>query len=391
MPGYYDRDHLAHFGSIAEGSPRLAAKFFDWYGEVFAEGALCQREKALIALAVSHAVQCPYCIEAYTGESLKHGSDIDFGSLTRHMIKTLKKHPNFELLLGHSVENLKQQTSGHWNVSIKDRHTDALRTIDAGFVFVGAGGGALPLLQKTGLPESRGYGGFPVSGQWLVCSNPDVIKQHSAKVYGKAPLGAPPMSIPHLDTRIINGKTALLFGPFAGFSTKFLKSGSPLDLFASFKPGNMKSMLAAGLDNMDLTRYLIGEVMQSHQQRVNALRRLYPGARKIDWSLATAGQRVQIIKQCENRGGKLEFGTEIVTAGDGSLAALLGASPGASTAVDTMIGVIENCLGKKISAPDWQQRLREMVPSYGASLIDNAELLRSVRQRTLNTLGLEKT
>lgn len=322
---------------------------------------------------------------------VSYGTDVDFGALTRAMVEALKKHPNFTLMLDCPVKNLRQLKNRRWRVEVMDETSSTMKSINAGFVFLGAGGATLPLLQKSNIPEGRGYGGFPVSGQWLVCNNPDVIRQHCAKVYGKAPLGAPPMSIPHLDMRIINGKPALLFGPFAGFSTKFLKTGSPLDLFASFKPGNIKSMLAAGLDNMDLTRYLIGEVLQSHQQRVSALSRLYPAAREIDWSLATAGQRVQIIKQCENRGGKLEFGTEIVTASDGSLAALLGASPGASTAVDAMLGVIENCLGKKISTPEWQQRLREMVPSYGASLIDNAELLHRVRQRTLNTLELKKT
>ena len=311
---------------------------------------------------------------------VQYGTDVDFGALTRNMVESLKKHSNFELLLGQPVEDLKQQPNGRWRVHMGDG-----KRIDAGFVFLGAGGGALPLLQKSGIPESKGYGGFPVSGQWLVCNNPDIARQHYAKVYGKAPLGAPPMSVPHLDTRIIAGKPALLFGPYAGFTTRFLKRGSFLDLIASVKRDNLKSMLVAGRDNMDLTRYLIGEVFQSHKERVDALRRFFPEAKESEWTLANAGQRVQVIKH-----GKLEFGTEVVTAADGSLAALLGASPGASVAVQAMMNIIERCFKERMQDAGWQQRIKEMIPSYGESLIENADLLRTVRSRTLSTLGLSQ-
>jgi malate dehydrogenase (quinone) len=311
---------------------------------------------------------------------VKYGTDVDFGALTRSMVASLQKQANFELLLNQPVDSLKQQPDGRWRVRMGNG-----KTFDAGFVFLGAGGGALPLLQKSGIPESKGYGGFPVSGQWLVCNNPDIAKQHHAKVYGKAPLGAPPMSVPHLDTRIIAGKPALLFGPYAGFTTKFLKRGSFLDLIASVKPDNLKSMLVAGRDNMDLTRYLVSEVFQSHKERVDALRRFFPQAQDSEWTLANAGQRVQVIKH-----GKLEFGTEIVTAADGTLAALLGASPGASVAVHAMMNIVERCFKDRMQDADWQQRMKEMIPSYGESLIENADLLRTVRARTLSTLGLSQ-
>jgi malate dehydrogenase (quinone) len=214
---------------------------------------------------------------------------------------------------------------------------------------LGAGGGALPLLQKAGIPESQGYGGFPVSGQWLICKNPDVVKRHASKVYGKAPTGAPPMSVPHLDARIIDGQPALLFGPFASITTKFLKEGSVLDLFSSLKPSNLKPMLAVARDNLDLTRYLITEAFKTHAERIANLREFYADAQAEDWELISAGQRVQIIKACDRNGGKLEFGTEIVTAQDGSLAVLLGASPGASTSVQTMIEVIERCFADRLA------------------------------------------
>lgn len=309
---------------------------------------------------------------------VSYGTDVDFGALTRLMVADLQKQANFSLMLKQSVDRLKQQPDGRWRVRLSSGETLLSR-----FVFLGAGGGALPLLQKSGIPEARGYGGFPVSGQWLVCNNQEIAKRHHAKVYGKAPLGAPPMSVPHLDTRIIGGKPALLFGPYAGFTTKFLKRGSFLDLIASVKPNNFTSMLAAGRDNMDLTRYLIGEVFQSHQERVDALRRFFPDAKDSEWTLSNAGQRVQIIKH-----GKLEFGTEVVTAADETLAALLGASPGASTSVQAMIGIIERCFAGRMKEAGWQQRMKAMVPSYGESLVEDGALLHQVRARTLDTLNL---
>ncbi|WP_097460021.1 malate dehydrogenase (quinone) [Mangrovitalea sediminis] len=321
---------------------------------------------------------------------VKHGSDVDFGSLTRNMVKHLKTHENFKLLLNHHVKNLKQTRDGEWKVNLRnDGGPDAASHITTKFIFLGAGGGALPLLQKSGIEESKGYGGFPVSGQWLVCRKPEIVKRHHSKVYGKAPIGAPPMSVPHLDTRIINGEPALLFGPFAGFTTKFLKEGSYFDLFSSVKSSNFKPIMAAGLSNIDLTRYLISEVFQSHADRVKALQNFFPDAQADDWNLQYAGQRVQIIKATPQGGGKLEFGTEIVAAKDGTLAALLGASPGASTAAHAMIDVLERCFKDRMASDEWQAKMREMVPSYGQSLIDDAELLRSVRRRTLSTLELD--
>lgn len=317
-----------------------------------------------------------------------YGADVDFGTLTRYLVETLQKQPNFELLLGHTVQSLSKQDNGRWHIRALDHKTRKLRKLDTGFAFLGAGGGALPLLQKSGIPESHGYGGFPVSGQWLVCKNPDVIRRHDSKVYGKAALGAPPMSVPHLDTRIIDGKPALLFGPYAGFTTKFQKQGSFFDLLTSVKSNNLKPMMRAGLGNLELTRYLIGEVFQSHKERVAALRQFYPQVHARDWTLAAAGQRVQIIKKCGSKGGKLEFGTEIVTAADGSLAALLGASPGASTSVAAMLDVIERCFPARMQSAAWQQSIRSILPAYGQSLISDADLLARVRSRTLTTLQL---
>lgn len=316
-----------------------------------------------------------------------HGADVDFGALTRHLVTNLKQQPNFSLLTHTRVKSLKK-IHGSWHVALHNKESKHSQTVHAKFVFLGAGGGALPLLQKTNIRESMGYGGFPVSGQWLICNNPEVIKQHQAKVYGKAAVGAPPMSVPHLDTRMINGKSALLFGPFAGFTTKFLKQGSVLDLAKSLKMNNLKAMLGVGRHNLDLTKYLVKETKQTHEQRMQALREFLPQAQAADWKLASAGQRVQIIKNCEKKWGKLEFGTEIVATEDGSLAALLGASPGASVSVKAMLDVIERCFAEQLKNEQWAKKLKALIPSYQQSLIDDADLLKQVRARTLKTLQL---
>lgn len=325
------------------------------------------------------------------GTRVKHGTDVNFGSLSRSMVGYLQNSDNFDLLLKHSIHGLEKQSDGKWRVSLRESGSFASKHIIADFVFLGAGGAALQLLQASGIAESVGYGGFPVSGQWLVCKKPEIVSQHLAKVYGKASIGAPPMSVPHLDTRIIDGEKALLFGPFAGFTTKFLKRGSFMDLFASIRPANLWPMLKVGMSSFDLIRYLITEVMQSHADRMNALREYFPNARDEDWTLATAGQRVQIIKKDPQKGGKLEFGTEVISAADGSLAALLGASPGASVTVTAMLQVLEKCFPEKMASAEWKAKLKEMIPSYGRSLTNDAELLKQIRQDTLSTLGLIDT
>jgi malate dehydrogenase (quinone) len=300
---------------------------------------------------------------------MANGTDVNFGALTRGLIQYLETLPNVEIYLGHEITDLKQDVeTRRWTVLAERKADDQDLTYEADFVFLGAGGYALDLLNKSDIPQADGYGGFPVSGRWLRCTNRAVIEQHHAKVYGKAAVGAPPMSVPHLDTRFIDGKKELLFGPFAGFTTKFLKHGSYLDLPSSIDADNIKPMLEAGWDNIPLTRYLIEQIMQSDEDRLAALQVYYPGARAEDWELLVAGQRVQVIKDDESKGGVLEFGTEVITSFDGSLAGLLGASPGASTAVAVILDILDQCFHKQMTTTAWQNSLAEMVPSYGQKL-----------------------
>jgi malate dehydrogenase (quinone) len=316
------------------------------------------------------------------------GADVNYGALTHDLLGYLQRLEGFSIRFSQRVVNIERQANGSWRLDAEDETTGQVRSIATKFVFLGAGGGALPLLQNSGIPEGDGYAGFPVSGIWRRCDDPAVCERHAAKVYGMAAHGSPPMSVPHLDTRIIDGKRSLLFGPYAGFSTKFLKHGSLMDLFLSVRPDNILPLMAVGRDNMDLTEYLVEQVFQTPSHRFAALRDFYPAMNEADWHLAVAGQRVQIIKKDAKHTGVLEFGTEIVSAADHSLVALLGASPGASTAVWIMVRVLETCFQHALENDGWAAKLKQMIPSYGESLIENAELCRKVRADTAAVLHL---
>ncbi|MEK4277134.1 malate:quinone oxidoreductase [Paenibacillus sp. FSL R7-0026] len=324
--------------------------------------------------------------EPVAATKIDSGTDVNFGALTRMLIQHLKEQ-HVGIHYQHSVKNMKRTSDGQWELSVKNLKSGAVERHKAKFVFIGAGGGSLHLLQKTGIPEGKHIGGFPVSGIFMVCKNPKVVEQHHAKVYGKASVGAPPMSVPHLDTRFIDNKKSLLFGPFAGFSPKFLKTGSNADLITSVKMHNLLTMLAAGVKEISLTKYLIQQLMLSKEQRMAELRDFVPGAKSEDWDMVLAGQRVQVIKDTVQGGkGTLQFGTEVVTSADGTIAALLGASPGASTAVQVMLEILQRCFPQHMEA--WEPKIKEMIPSYGISLVENLDLLKEVHSSTAKALGL---
>jgi malate dehydrogenase (quinone) len=324
--------------------------------------------------------------EPIAATKMDSGTDVNFGALTRMLFDHLKSK-NVDIRFKHQVEDIKRTEDGLWELKVWNIESGAIERHAAKFVFIGGGGGSLPLLQKTGIPESKHIGGFPVSGLFMVCNNPKVAEQHHAKVYGKAKVGAPPMSVPHLDTRYIDNRKTLLFGPFAGFSPKFLKNGSNWDLLASVKPNNVLTMLAAGVKELALTKYLIQQVMLSDEKRMEELHEFIPTAKAEDWDIVVAGQRVQVIKDTESGGkGTLQFGTEVVSAADGSIAALLGASPGASTAVHVMLEVLEKCFPQHMI--EWESKIKEMIPSYGISLSENQKLFEEIHNSTAQTLGL---
>ena len=319
------------------------------------------------------------------------GTDVNYGEITRQLIAGLQTHDNFSLQLGTVVRRFKRNADKSWSVTLADannRHQK--RVIKAKFIFIGAGGAALTLLQETGIPQAKEYAGFPVGGQFLVCENPEVVNHHLAKVYGQAEVGAPPMSVPHLDARFLDGKRVVLFGPFATFSTKFLKNGSFLDLLSTTTTDNVLPMTHVGLDNFDLVKYLISQVMLSDDDRFAALKEYYPSARKEDWKLIQAGQRVQIIKKDAEKGGVLKLGTEVVVDEQKTISALLGASPGASTAAPITLNVIKQMFPEQFNSAEWQRRIHDIVPSYGQKLNGNVALTQQVWDDTAAALQLTK-
>jgi malate dehydrogenase (quinone) len=301
------------------------------------------------------------------------GTDVNFGEITRQFVAHLQTTPKFDLKLSSEVQDITKNEDGTWRVSYKNLKDGSKSETDAKFVFIGAGGGALHLLQKSGIPEAKEYAGFPVGGSFLVTENPTIAEQHLAKAYGKASVGAPPMSVPHLDTRVLDGKRVILFGPFATFSTKFLKEGSYLDLLTTTTTHNVWPMTKVGIKEYPLVEYLAGQLMLSDEDRLNALKEYFPNAKAEDWRLWQAGQRVQIIKRDEAAGGVLKLGTEIVASADGSIAGLLGASPGASTAAPIMLTVLQKVFKDKVASPAWQEKLHQIVPSYGTQLNGSPE------------------
>lgn len=319
---------------------------------------------------------------------MEAGTDVNFGTLTEQLLAYLEQQ-GAGIFLSHEVKNIERNGNGKWDLEVYDIRDDLRINIEADFVFVGAGGGALHLLNKAGINEVDGYGGFPVGGKWLRCKNEEVIARHNAKVYGKAEIGAPPMSVPHLDTRVINGKKEMLFGPYAGFSTKFLKHGSYWDLPGSLDFDNVIPMIQVGLDNIPLTRYLIDQVRMNFHEKFEALKRFYPAAVEGDWELVEAGQRVQIIKRDEHGEGILEFGTELIYTKDGSLAGLLGASPGASTAAAIMLTLLERCFPENMHSHEWQTTILKIIPGYGQKLNENPTLLAELRKTSAEALGLK--
>lgn len=327
--------------------------------------------------------------EPLAASKIDEGTDVNFGELTRKLVKNIEQHDNAQVHFRHEVVDFKQLDNSKWEVKVRNLVTGETETHVADYIFIGAGGNAIPLLHKTKIPESKHLGGFPISGAFLVCNNPKVVREHNAKVYGKEPPGTPPMTVPHLDRRYIQGKESLLFGPFAAIGPKFLKNGSNLDLFKSINTSNIVTMLSSGVKNLSLVKYSIQQVLQRKEDRMKELRRFVPNAKDEDWDIHIAGKRVQVIKDTEEHGrGFIQFGTEVVNSEDHTVIALLGESPGASTSVSVALEVIEKNFPQYIES--WEPKIKEIIPSYGESLIEDTQLLQKIRKQTAKELQLEE-
>ncbi|AVS77224.1 malate dehydrogenase (quinone) [Paracidovorax avenae] len=317
------------------------------------------------------------------------GTDVNYGAVTNQLMAGLRKSPNFTLSLQHEVRALRQNADKTWNVTVAQLAEGGKeKTVKARFVFVGAGGAALKLLQASGIPESKNYAGFPVGGQFLATENPELTARHDVKAYGIASTGSPPMSVPHMDARNLDGKPVVLFGPFALATTKFLKNGSWFDLFSSVTHDNLVGMLRVGIHNLDLVKYLLQQAELTDEDRYKELQAYFPQARREDWRLVTAGQRVQVIKRDPEKGAVLQFGTEIVTDADGTIAALMGASPGASTAPYIMLNLMSKAFPQQMTDAGWKPRLQQIIPSYGRKINDSAATTNEIRRMTSTALHL---
>ncbi|MEY3895922.1 MAG: hypothetical protein RLZZ214_1442 [Verrucomicrobiota bacterium] len=320
------------------------------------------------------------------------GTDVNFGAISRKLLRWLGQQEGCGIASGHRVIGLRKTNAG-WEVRAKDLATGEVRVNRTKFVFVGAGGGSLTLLQKSGIPEAKGLGGFPIGGQWLVCDNPEIVSKHQAKVYGQALDAAPTMAVPHLDTRILDGKKTLLFGPFATWTTKFLhKKGSFTDLPFSVRPDNLATLINIGIHNLDLVRYLVQQGTQSMADRMKVLHVFYPAAQVKDWKLIDAGIRVQAIKKTDGQAGIVHYGTEVITDADRTISALLGASPGASVSVNIVLEVIKKCFPQLLSTPEGHFRMKAMIPTFDEDikLPENATRFREVGQRVDEVLQLHQ-
>lgn len=323
---------------------------------------------------------------------MNSGTDVNFGNISRKLLDWLEQQDGCGIATGHRVIDLNQTATG-WSLKIKDLKTGEVKHNTAKFVFVGAGGGSLPLLQKSGIPEAKGLGGFPIGGQWLVCDNQEIVARHEAKVYGQPLDAAPTMAVPHLDTRILDGKKTLLFGPFAAWTTKFLhKEGSYFDLPLSVKPDNLATLIKIGIHNLDLVKYLVQQGTQSMADRMEVLHVFYPAAEAKDWKLIDAGIRVQAIKKTDGEAGIVHYGTEVITNADRTISALLGASPGASVSVHIVLEVIKKCFPDLLATEAAKKTLKAMIPNYDVDIKkpENAAYFREISATATSHLRLSQ-
>eukprot|EP00928_Gymnodinium_smaydae_P063003 TRINITY_DN46711_c0_g1_i1.p1 TRINITY_DN46711_c0_g1~~TRINITY_DN46711_c0_g1_i1.p1 ORF type:complete len:582 (-),score=59.30 TRINITY_DN46711_c0_g1_i1:383-2128(-) len=320
------------------------------------------------------------------------GTDVDYGALTKAKVAAFLKLGG-DLRLFTSVSGLRKEGNG-WIVTSRSTSTGrGVRKVKAKFVFVGAGGWALLMLQKAGIPQVRGYMALPVTADWAVCQNPEVVARHHVKVYAPSAPGAPPMSMPHLNYRQIGGKEVLLFGPFGSLTFKFLRSGSNFDALKALRYHNIFPTIGALVRNFRLATMLIKDVFKSGRHKLAEIRHYYPLADPEDWTLIPAGVRAQIIKKDPKSGrGMLQFGTDVVASSDGSICGVLGASPGASTCVAIALDTLEKCFRAKPRFAEWSPKLQKMISGWNPTGTAPADFVAlapdDVYKSTAETLGI---
>lgn len=318
---------------------------------------------------------------------IETGTDVNFGALTEQMANYAVNELGVKIEYGTHVKRVHRSPAGSWLVET-ERMGNAVQ-YKADVLFVGAGGGAFPLLKKSHLPFRARFSGFPVGGRFLQAAiTREQADQYRAKTYGKAKVGAPPMSVPHLDLRVANGQHYLLFGPFASFKPVLEKGRGFIDYLRSMRLHDLPGLLNVALEHFPLVKYLVSETFKGESSMLAELENFAPGiSRKFDWKAVEAGQRVQIIKD-----GDLQMGTEIIVSSDKTYGTLLGASPGASVSPEVMLRCLEQLLPAVVAGDEARQKLKDIFPEDSLdTLSHNPERYREIRDVVNQTLGIVAT
>lgn len=312
------------------------------------------------------------------------GTDVNFGALTEQMAGYATSQLGVKIEYGVHVQRVHRSPAGSWLLETRQNGNAVQHRADV--LFVGAGGGAFPILKKSHLPFARRFTGFPVGGRFLQAEiTEEQASQYRAKTYGKAEVGAPPMSVPHLDLRVAEGKHYLLFGPFASFKPVLEKGRGFLDYLSSMRLHDIPGLLNVAVEHFPLVKYLVSETFKGEKSMLDSLEKFAPGlSSRFNWQPVEAGQRVQIIKD-----GDLQMGTEIIVSTDKTYGTILGASPGASVSPEVMLRALEQLVPSLCAGESAKEKLKEMFPEDKLeALINNPDHYREIRDTVNQTLGI---
>ncbi|KZX75231.1 malate:quinone oxidoreductase [Oleiphilus sp. HI0009] len=315
-----------------------------------------------------------------------HGTDVNFESITKQLAQHMENEQSADIQYNTHVKRVHKSPSGSWLIECEQN--GVAKQVRADKLFVGAGGGAFPILKASHLPAGRRFSGFPVGGRFLAAEiDKEVAQSYGAKTYGKAAVGAPPMSVPHLDLRVADGKYYLLFGPFATFSPILEKGRGIVEFIRMVHLHDIPNLLNVAREHFPLVTYLFKETFKGESAMLKTLDEFAPGlSNKFNWKVVQAGQRVQIIKD-----GDLQMGTEIVTSEDLSYGTLLGASPGASVSPEVMLRCVKTLFPKIVKKEAAQERLKTLFDETDVDvLIEDADKYREIRNSADKILGIRE-